>query len=861
MAGSDSVSKLAEAKIIALRFQRAELLGQNIDQSCGGPYREFEAILQLASDRLEAGDGPRAYEFAIRAEERLRACDPNGPGAAADKAGAAKAEIARSKAAAEIRKAQQALAAARARSPKDDRLQQPASLIDNAERWYTRKAYEEAQTLAKEASAVLTRLRTAPPPAAKKGPATEADTADVAKTKAAVAIQKAQEAYAKASARDAEDAATKQAGLLIGAAERWFEQAVYPRAETLANKALAELGKPVGPAPKKGTAASQELGAVCADARTQLNEARKKDFAVKTAKLTPPQSKTRRDARALLLTADSKLKTGACAESGALAYRAAGMLSELPGNEEKVVDTATKPSARPATKPSQADEKAKPPPVWKGAYDKIKHALRLRDQARVSLVPEARPAYDRGDRSLGESRTHYRAKEYPQAERSASIAIAQFETALSTSGLTPAVPVASAPVTTTRAEPEAMAQQVIERYETQGTGPTDGAWKTAYREVIAALAARGMAREIAMEADQAAMARGQQHLDAARDAWSKKRFAAAGQDANEARAAFSAVASAAAARAEAREAATQTEPTDARDKAKYRKADQAIREAKVTLQVCERERCDDRDFAGLAEAQAMVESAQSSFTSQDYAYATQLATDAKEKLRGVLAKPRKTKPATPPPTVDAEQRRKADEAAREAVIARKLCERSGCARTDYEAWLRAEQLISASQAAYADERFEEAEKDANEARALLRKTLDSAPKFTIPEGTSNVTLVDDQLVVVPSITFYTGSAATKPESLSSLQNLAEVLKQNEGALERIEVIGFTDAQGDRAKNIQISAMRARSVFNTLVRLGVPREKLSAEGRGPDNPVADNATAEGRDRNRRVEVHVTLSKQR
>ena len=868
-AGSDSVSKLAEAKIIELRFQRAELLGQDIDQSCGGPYREFEAILQLAADRLEAGDGPRAYEFAIRAQERLRACDPSRPSAIAVKAGAANAEIARSKAAAEIRKAQQALAAARSRSPNDDRLQQPASLIDDAERWYTRKAYNEAQTLAKEASAVLMRLRTAPAPATKKTPKTGTDTAALAKTKAATAIQKAQEAHAKAAARNPDDVATKQAGLLIGAAERWFEQAVYDRAEGLANDALAELGKPAGPARKKSATVDRtESGAVCADARTQLREARQKDTAVKTAKLTPPQSKTQRDARALVRTADAKLKKGACAEAGALAYRAAGMLSELPGNEQKVttVDTATKPSgARPATKASEADEKvtSRPPPAWKGAYDKITHALRLQDQARVSLVPEARPAYDRGERSLAESRAHYRAKRYSEAERSASVAIAQFETAISTSGLTPAAPVASAPVTTRRVEPEAMAQQVIQRYETQGTAPTDGAWKTAYRQVIAALAARDMAKKIAMEADQAEMARGQRHLDAARDAWSKKRYAAAGQDANEARAAFSAVASAASARAEAREAATQPEPIDAREKAKYREADQAIREASVTLKVCEREHCDDRDFAGLAEAQAMVESAQSSFTNKDYAYATQLATDAKDKLREVLAKPRKTKPPTPAVDAEhvAEQRRKAEEAAREAVVARKLCERSGCARADYEAWLRAEQLISASHASYADERFEEAEKYANAAGELLRRTLDEAPKFTIPEGISNVTLVDDQLVVVPPITFYTGSSTTKPESLSSLQNLAQVLRHNESALDRIEVIGFTDAQGDRAKNIQLSATRARSVLNTLARLGVPREKLTAEGRGPSNPVADNATAEGRERNRRVEVHVTLSENR
>jgi len=872
VAGSDPVSKLAEAKIVALRFRRAELLGQRTDESCPGPYREFEAILELASDRLDARDGRHAYEFAIRAEERLRQCDPDGPGALADNAKTASVEVARSKAAAAIRKAQQALAAARSQRPNDERLRQPASLIGNAERWFTRKAYGEAETLAKEASAVLVRQRAAPPSAAKKAPGADTDRADPAREKAEAAIQKAQEAHAKASPSGENDAATAQAGLLIDAAERWFEQAVYARAETLADKALAELNKPAGTTQDKDTTPAQtHNGAACADARTQLKEARENDSRVDTAKLTPPLSKTRRDARALVRSAQDKLKAGACTTASALAFRAAAMLAKLPGNDRNaaVADTATRQgAARPATqKPEQHDDEkvtSRAPPVWKGAYDRIKHALRLRDQARASLVSQDRPAYDRGNQALGDARTHYGAERYTQAETSASIAIAQFETVVSSSGLTPAAPVASAPATAP-ADPEAMASQVIRRHETQQSGPQDGAWKAAYRDVIAALSARDMATEIAQEPDQAAMTRGQQHLGAARHAWSKENFATAGREAHKARAAFSAVASAAAARAEASQAATQAEPADAREKAKYRAADQAIREARVTFQVCERERCDDRDFAGAAEAQAMVESAQASFESEDYAYATQLATDAKEKFREVLAKPRRTKPATAPPAVDpehlAEQRRKAEQAAREALIARKLCERSGCARADYEAWLRAEQLISAAKAAYADERFEEAEENANTARDLLRKTLDAAPRFTIPEGISNVTLVDDQLVVVPSITFYTASTATKPESLPSLQSLAEVLTENQAAVKRIEILGFTDSQGDRNKNIQLSTARARSVLNTLARLGVPRSKLVATGRGPDNPVADNATPEGRERNRRVEVHVTLSEKR
>ena len=67
--------------------------------------------------------------------------------------------------------------------------------------------------------------------------------------------------------------------------------------------------------------------------------------------------------------------------------------------------------------------------------------------------------------------------------------------------------------------------------------------------------------------------------------------------------------------------------------------------------------------------------------------------------------------------------------------------------------------------------------------------------------------------------------------------------------------GHTDARGGAPYNRALSQRRAAAVVTALVKRGVPAERLVAQGFGPDRPVADNATAEGRAKNRRVELRV------
>jgi len=73
----------------------------------------------------------------------------------------------------------------------------------------------------------------------------------------------------------------------------------------------------------------------------------------------------------------------------------------------------------------------------------------------------------------------------------------------------------------------------------------------------------------------------------------------------------------------------------------------------------------------------------------------------------------------------------------------------------------------------------------------------------------------------------------------------------------VQVIGHTDNQGTAAANRSLSERRAQQVRAALVAAGVARSRISAEGRGADAPVADNRTAAGRAKNRRVEIVVTI----
>lgn len=108
-------------------------------------------------------------------------------------------------------------------------------------------------------------------------------------------------------------------------------------------------------------------------------------------------------------------------------------------------------------------------------------------------------------------------------------------------------------------------------------------------------------------------------------------------------------------------------------------------------------------------------------------------------------------------------------------------------------------------------------------------------------------------VNIPSdFSFDVGSAAIKPAMRPVLDQFAQGL---DPAM-RVRVIGHTDSTGSDAVNDPLSRERAYSVQQYLSTRGVQGSRISTEGMGARQPVADNTSADGRARNRRVEIYLT-----
>ena len=110
------------------------------------------------------------------------------------------------------------------------------------------------------------------------------------------------------------------------------------------------------------------------------------------------------------------------------------------------------------------------------------------------------------------------------------------------------------------------------------------------------------------------------------------------------------------------------------------------------------------------------------------------------------------------------------------------------------------------------------------------------------------------LVNLPEgVTFDVGSYTLKPEFRATLDKVADSLKQYPDSL--IDVYGHTDSTGSDAYNQTLSENRARTVANYLSMQGVAPARIRSQGYGESMPVADNATDEGRRKNRRVEIKI------
>jgi outer membrane protein OmpA-like peptidoglycan-associated protein len=131
------------------------------------------------------------------------------------------------------------------------------------------------------------------------------------------------------------------------------------------------------------------------------------------------------------------------------------------------------------------------------------------------------------------------------------------------------------------------------------------------------------------------------------------------------------------------------------------------------------------------------------------------------------------------------------------------------------------------------------------------------PLVKEPETIKVVQLTTEEAKVLKeafnNLEFETGKAVLKSTSLSSLEELAELL--NAKPAYRLLVSGHTDNVGNAAANVKLSKSRADAIKIYLVGKGVATDKVITEGFGAKKPIASNTTEAGRQKNRRVEMKV------
>lgn len=109
----------------------------------------------------------------------------------------------------------------------------------------------------------------------------------------------------------------------------------------------------------------------------------------------------------------------------------------------------------------------------------------------------------------------------------------------------------------------------------------------------------------------------------------------------------------------------------------------------------------------------------------------------------------------------------------------------------------------------------------------------------------------ERKIVLKDVNFAFDSYVVGDSYKQRIQEVADFMKTNPAY--KVKLSGYTDSLGSEAYNLKLSQKRADAVRDVLVNDGVEPQKISAMGYGEANPVADNATKEGRAENRRVEA--------
>jgi outer membrane protein OmpA-like peptidoglycan-associated protein len=148
--------------------------------------------------------------------------------------------------------------------------------------------------------------------------------------------------------------------------------------------------------------------------------------------------------------------------------------------------------------------------------------------------------------------------------------------------------------------------------------------------------------------------------------------------------------------------------------------------------------------------------------------------------------------------------------------------------------------------------------------AMSKVELPGGSNISVPQGSINYNLArflgDPSATGLPKnfvfdhLNFQTASTQLTPESVPTVNDLAQVLKAYPNS--QVQLVGHTDSTGTAEANQTLSLDRANAVKSVLVAQGVGADRIATTGSGQDQPVASNDTEQGRARNRRLELNVT-----
>jgi outer membrane protein OmpA-like peptidoglycan-associated protein len=200
---------------------------------------------------------------------------------------------------------------------------------------------------------------------------------------------------------------------------------------------------------------------------------------------------------------------------------------------------------------------------------------------------------------------------------------------------------------------------------------------------------------------------------------------------------------------------------------------------------------------------------------------------------------------------DAHFSRSVAQSATDSLLRLKLTRQLAAAQAR-QAALEVERAELMQRAAAATARADSLRRAADAANAQLEQAMAQLQSLVV-EMTNLKRTPRGLVISLSDILFDLGQATLKPGAEASVQKISAVLKQYPD--HKISVEGYTDSTGSEAFNQQLSENRAQAVRDALVAGGLDSTAISVHGYGKANPVATNATADGRQQNRRVEIVV------